>query len=74
MLTILKLVLFGLFIYVMLIGFYRAFRLLNVKITGSRTFLQVIGYAMLLIVLNLLLFFAGIYLFLKLYMFLSMPD
>jgi hypothetical protein len=72
--NVLKLVLFGLFVYVMILCFYRTYRLLNDKITGSQTLFQVIGYALLLILTNLLLFGVGTFLFLQVYAFLTLPG
>lgn len=73
MTAVFKLVLIGLFLYAMINGFYKTYRLLNDKITGSRTLLSVVGFALLLILLNLLLFLAGLFVFLKAYEFLSLP-
>ncbi|HEY1020860.1 MAG TPA: hypothetical protein VGE06_01045 [Flavisolibacter sp.] len=73
MTAVFKLVLIGLFLYAMINGFYKTYRMLNDKITGSRTLLGVVGFALLLIFVNLLLFLAGMFVFLKVYEFLSLP-
>lgn len=74
MTTVLKFVLFCLFVYAMAIGFYRVYRLLNEKIIGGQTLLQVLGFAVLLIVANLFLFTTGLFLFIKLYDYLSLSK
>lgn len=72
MATILKLFLFCLFVYGMIIGFYRLYKALNARIIGANTMAGVAGYALLLICANLVLFFGGIVLFYQLYHFLSL--
>ena len=74
MTAVFKLVLIGLFLYAMINGFYKAYRMLNDKITGSQTLLGVVGFALLLIFINLVLFCGGIFVFLKVYEFLSLPT
>jgi hypothetical protein len=69
--TIFKLLVSALFIYLMVLGFYKLYVLLNDKITGSKNILQLVGYAMLLIVANLLLFFGGLLLLFEVYLYLS---
>lgn len=69
--VIFKLVVTALFVYLMILGFYQLYVRLNDKITGSKTILQLVGYALLLIVANLLLFFGGLLLLFKVYLYLS---
>ncbi|HVF95890.1 MAG TPA: hypothetical protein VM871_01130 [Flavisolibacter sp.] len=68
---VLKVLLPLLFVYGMIVGFYRLYVLLNDKITGSRSLLQLVGYALLLILANLLLFFGGLLLLFKAYLYLA---
>ena len=72
--NVLKLVLFGLFVYVIGLGFYRTYRLLNNKIMASSTLLQVVAYALLLILTSLLLFCVGTFLLLQVYAFLTLTG
>jgi len=68
---ILKVLLPCFFVYAMVLLFYRLYKLLNDKITGSRTLLQVVGYSLLLIVANVVLFFGGLLLLFEAYLYLS---
>jgi Ni,Fe-hydrogenase I cytochrome b subunit len=54
----------------MAIGFYKSYRLLNEKISGSQTLGKVLGYAFLLFLSCLILFFGGFLLMFKIYLFL----
>lgn len=72
--TIIKLVLFGLFIYAMINGFLNLYRFLNGKIAGSQTLPGVLGVALILVLANLVLYCLGIFVFLKIYEFLSLPS
>jgi hypothetical protein len=65
-----KLILFLTFFLSVCTAGYKLYRYLNNKITGSDTGWQLFGFSLLLIGLNMLLFFGGIYLFIKLYVFL----
>jgi flagellar biosynthesis protein FlhB len=72
--TVLKLVLFFLFLYFMINGFYRLYRFLNKRIMQSPSPLGVLGFTLLLIVVNVLLFCAGLVVFLKVYEFFLLPT
>ena len=69
--ALLKIVFPILLAYLMIIGFYKLYQLLNEKITGSQTLPQVLGYALLLFVSCLVLFFGGLLVLFKIYLFLS---
>ena len=69
--VIFELVVTALFVYLMILGFYKLYSRMNDKITGSKTILQLVGYALLLIVANLLLFFGGLLLLFEVYLYLS---
>lgn len=71
MATAIKFILFCVFVYAMILGFLRLYKLLNNKIIGSQTMTGVVGYALLLLAANVLLFFGGLALFYKLYVYLS---
>jgi hypothetical protein len=66
-----RIVLFCLFSYAMIIGFYKLYRKLNDKIMGSHTLFQLIGFALLLILANSLLFVGGLFVFFKVYAYLT---
>jgi hypothetical protein len=55
----------------MIIGFYKLYRKLNDKIMGSHTLFQLIGFALLLILANSLLFVGGLFVFFKVYAYLT---
>jgi ABC-type nickel/cobalt efflux system permease component RcnA len=69
--TLLKIVFPILLASLMVIGFYKLYHSLNEKITASQTLLQVLGYALILFVSCLLLFFGGLFTLFKVYLFLS---
>ena len=54
----------------MIIGFSKLYQLLNEKIIGSQTMMQVVSYALLLFVGCLMLFFGGLLVIFKAYLFL----
>jgi ABC-type nickel/cobalt efflux system permease component RcnA len=54
----------------MIIGFYKLYRALNEKIIGSQTIMQVAAYALLLFAGCFLLFFGGLLVIFKVYLFL----
>lgn len=66
--ALLKFVFPVLFAALMVIGFYRLYRLLNEKITGSHTLTQVLAYALLLFLSCCALFFGGLLLLFKIYL------
>lgn len=70
MYVLLKVVLPLLIVYGMIVGFYRLYVLLNDKITGSRTLLQLVGYSLLLILANVILFFGGLLFLFEVYLYL----
>ena len=57
--------------YLMIVGFYRLYRLLNEKITGSNTLTQVLFYALVLFLSCLALFVGGLFTLFKVYLLLS---
>ena len=68
--AILKIVIPVLLALLMIIGFYKLYQLLNEKIIGSQTRTQVVGYALLLFVSCATLFFGGLLVIFKVYLFL----
>lgn len=69
--AVIKLIIFLVFFFSMGIGFYKTFIFLNGKIKGSQTAWQLLGYSVLLIAVNLLIYFGGLYLLIVIYQFLS---
>ena len=69
--ALLKIVFPILVVFLMIIGFYRLYRLLNEKITGSQTLIQVFSYSLLLFLSCLGLFVGGLFLLFKMYLFLT---
>ena len=69
--TLLKVVFPVLIAYLMIIGFYRLYRLLNDKITGSNTLTGVLFYAFVLFLSCLALFVGGLYALFGIYVFLA---
>ena len=57
--------------YLMIIGFYRLYRLLNEKITGSHTLTQVLFYALVLFISCLALFVGGSFIMFETYLLLA---
>lgn len=70
MYIVLKIILPLLIVYGMIVGFYRLYKLLNDKIIGSRTLLQLAGYSLLLIAANIVLFFGGLLFLFEVYLYL----
>ncbi|HUC79811.1 MAG TPA: hypothetical protein VMR70_02810 [Flavisolibacter sp.] len=68
--AILKIVIPVLLALLMIIGFYKLYQLLNEKIIGSQTITQVVGYALVLFCSCLVLFFGGLLVIFKVYLFL----
>jgi predicted PurR-regulated permease PerM len=58
--ALLKVVFPILLAYLMIIGFYKLYSLLNEKVTGSQTLMQVLAYTVLLVLSCLVLFFGGL--------------
>ena len=69
--TLLKVVFPILLACLMIIGFYRLYRMLNDKITGSNTLTQVLFYAFELFLSCLILFVGGLFALFKIYLFLA---
>ena len=67
---LLKIVVPVLLAMLMIIGFYKLYRALNDKIIGSQTMAGVAGYALLLFVSCLVLFFGGLLVIFKVYLYL----
>lgn len=68
--VVLKVVFPLLVVYGMMVGFYRLYRLLNGKITGSNTLLAVVTYALLLVLANAVSFFGGLLFLFGVYLYL----
>ena len=68
---ILKIALFFIFFFSIAIGGYKAYKYCNEKITGSSNGWKVLSFSLLLIVINLFLFFGGLYTLISVYTFLS---
>jgi hypothetical protein len=69
--TLVKVVFPTLLAYLMIRGFYKLYHLLDEKITGSQTLTQVLAFALLLFLSCLVLFFGGLLVLFKIYLFLS---
>ncbi len=68
--AVFKLILFLIIVGMMLISGYYSFIFLNRKINESNTGWEITGYSVLLFVINLLLFFGGLLLLIRIYAFL----
>jgi len=68
--TVYKLLLFLIIFASMLIAGYSSFRHLNKKIKESETSWKILGYSLLLILINTALFFGGLFVLIKSYAFL----
>lgn len=68
--SLLKIIIPVLLALLMIIGFYKLYRALNDKITGSQTMTEVVGYALLLFAGCLGLFFGGLLVIFKVYLYL----
>lgn len=69
--TTLKLILFFIFFFAIIIGFYKTYKYYNEKIEGSSSGWELLGFSFLLIVINVVLFFAGLYLLIMAFTFLA---
>ena len=67
---LLKIIVPVLLAMLMIIGFYKLYRALNDRIIGSQTITGVAGYALLLFVGCLVLFFGGLLVIFKVYLYL----
>ena len=68
--SLLKIIIPLLLAMLMIIGFYKLYRALNDKIIGSQTMTGVAGYALLLFISCLALFFGGLLVIFKTYLYL----
>jgi hypothetical protein len=64
---ILKLLLFLVFFSAIGVAGYKIYQYFNTKIRGSNTWLELLGYTLLLILANVVLFFGGLYLLVRIY-------
>jgi hypothetical protein len=64
---ILKLLLFLVFLAAAGVAGYKVYQFFNNKVRASNTWLEVIGYTLLLILANVVLFFGGLYLLVRVY-------
>ena len=71
---ILRLVLFLSFFFGVAVAGYKVYRRLNERIVSSHSGWQLLGFSLLLIAVNVLLFFGGLFLFLKLYEYLLSEE
>jgi hypothetical protein len=67
----LKVVFLSFFVYLILIGFYRAYKFCNDKITGSSSGWELFGFSLLLIVINIVLLVGGLYALVETFRFLT---
>lgn len=68
--AIVKLLLFLIFFLSMALAGYKAYRYLNHKIEESKSGWELLGFSLLLIAAYVILFFGGLYLLIKVYVFL----
>lgn len=69
--SILKLLVFGLVLLLIVVAAVASYRFLNKKILASSRLTGVLGYALLLILSNVLLIYGGVWTLIKVYGFLS---
>lgn len=67
---VLKLILFSIIFFSMVIGFYKTYKYYNEKITGASGW-GVFGFALLLILLSAVLFVGGLYLLITVFVYLA---
>jgi hypothetical protein len=67
----LKFVFLSFFVYLILIGFYRAYKFCNDKITGSTSGWELLGFSLLLIITNIVLLVGGLYALVEAFRFLT---
>ena len=69
--SILKLLVFGLVLLLIVVAAVASYRFLNKKILASSGLTGVLGYALLLVLSNVLLIYGGVWTLIKVYGFLS---
>ena len=67
----LKFVLLSFFAYLIAIGFYNAYKLCNDKITGSSSGWELVGFSVLLVVINIVFLVGGLYALVEVFRFLA---
>jgi hypothetical protein len=67
----LKFVLLSFFVYLIAIGFYRAYKFCNDKITGSSSGWELFGFSLVLIIINIVLLVGGLYALVEVFRFLT---
>jgi hypothetical protein len=67
----LKFVLLSFFVYLIAMGFYKAYKFCNDKIAGSSSGWELLGFSLLLIVINIILLAGGLYAFVEVFRFLT---
>jgi hypothetical protein len=67
----LKFVFLSFFVYLILIGFYRTYKFCNDKITGSTSGWELLGFSLLLIIINIVLLVGGLYALVEAFRFLT---
>ena len=68
---VLKLILFAIVFFTMVIGFFKSYKYYNEKIIGASSGWSLVGFALLLILTCALLFVGGLYLLITVFAFLS---
>jgi hypothetical protein len=68
---VLKLILFAIVFFAMVIGFFKSYKYYNEKIIGAGSGWSLLGFALLLILTCALLFVGGLYLLITVFVFLS---
>jgi hypothetical protein len=67
----LKFVLLAFFVYLIGMGFYKAYKFCNDKITGSSSGWELLAFSLLLIIINVILLVGGLYALVETFRFLS---
>jgi hypothetical protein len=67
----LKFVFLFFFVYLIAIGFYKAYKFCNDRITGSSSGWELLGFSLLLIIINAILFVGGLYALVEAFRFLT---
>ena len=67
----LKFVLLSFFAYLIAIGFYKAYKFCNDKITGSASGWELLGFSVLLVVINIVFLVGGLYALVEVFRFLA---
>jgi hypothetical protein len=67
----LKFVLLSFFAYLIAIGFYKAYKFCNDKIIGSSSGWELLGFSVLLVVINIVFLVGGLYALVEVFRFLA---